>query len=192
MVEVTDMLTAGEAAEELGYHLNHLYRLLKSGDVKGQKWAGRIWMIERREVERVKALQDGNGRLQKGQRLADLERTMTTRLCPVIEMKDNLLSRLEVYELPSDFRPSTHKLFNLQVQLRHRYTNYEELLGYEGLEGLCIEHIENGGECTYSVDENDDPRWIGCPALSEIYNALKWTATDKALEAYERWTQREE
>lgn len=51
----------------LGYHLNHLYRLLRSGVVKGKRWGGKVWMIERSEVERVKALQDEYGRLHKGQ-----------------------------------------------------------------------------------------------------------------------------
>jgi len=68
MTEVSNVLTADKAAQELGYHVGHLYRLLAAGDVRGQKWAGRVWMIDRREVERVKALQDENGRLLKGQR----------------------------------------------------------------------------------------------------------------------------
>jgi hypothetical protein len=65
MAGITDMLTAGEAAEKLGYHLNYLYLLLAAGTVEGRKWAGR-WVIDQREVERVKALQDANGRLWKG------------------------------------------------------------------------------------------------------------------------------
>jgi excisionase family DNA binding protein len=65
MAGITDMLTAGEAAEKLGYHLNHLYRLLAVGTVRGQKWGGRIWMIASSEVARVKALQDANGRLKR-------------------------------------------------------------------------------------------------------------------------------
>lgn len=58
-------LTAAEAAKELGYHLNYLYALLKDQTIKGEKWGGRIWMIDRREVERIKAAQDDHGRLTK-------------------------------------------------------------------------------------------------------------------------------
>ena len=65
---VNDFLTAEQAAKELGYHLNHLYRLLSDGTVTGEKWSGKAWMISRQEVERVKALQDEHGRVHKGER----------------------------------------------------------------------------------------------------------------------------
>jgi hypothetical protein len=54
-------LTAKEAAAELGYHINHLYRLLKAGTVHGERFSG-VWVIDRKEVERVKSLQDEYGR----------------------------------------------------------------------------------------------------------------------------------
>ena len=61
-------LTADQAAQELGYHLNHLYRLLAEGAVKGEKLGGKVWMISPQEVQRVKSLQDEQGRLHKGER----------------------------------------------------------------------------------------------------------------------------
>ena len=63
-----DFLTAEQAARELGYHLNHLYRLLKSETVRGEKLAGKVWMISPQEVRRVKSLQDEHGRLARGRR----------------------------------------------------------------------------------------------------------------------------
>lgn len=57
-------LTAQEAADRLGYNVKHLYRLLNSGKVKGQR-VGHIWLIDPQEVERVKALQGPGGRLPK-------------------------------------------------------------------------------------------------------------------------------
>jgi excisionase family DNA binding protein len=54
-------LTAREAAEILGYHINHVYRLLRSGVMKGEQF-NRVWMIDRAEVERIKRLQDVHGR----------------------------------------------------------------------------------------------------------------------------------
>jgi excisionase family DNA binding protein len=57
-------LTAQEAAEELGYHVNYLYRLLKESTVNAQQF-NRVWMIDRQEVERIKALQGPGGRLPK-------------------------------------------------------------------------------------------------------------------------------
>ena len=41
-----DWITTKEAAEISGYHINHVRRLIKSGEVKGQKW-GRDWMVSR-------------------------------------------------------------------------------------------------------------------------------------------------
>ncbi|HSR29298.1 MAG TPA: helix-turn-helix domain-containing protein [Anaerolineae bacterium] len=57
-------LTAQETAAELGYHIRHLYRLLNDGTIQGQRF-GKVWMIDRQEVERIKALQGKGGRLPK-------------------------------------------------------------------------------------------------------------------------------
>lgn len=57
-----DMITPQETAEILGYHLNHVYRLLKQGKIKGEK-KYRVWLIDREEVIRLKAMQDEHGRL---------------------------------------------------------------------------------------------------------------------------------
>ena len=62
---MTEPLTAQKAADELGYHVDHLYRLLKESTVKGQRF-GNAWMIAPAEVERIKALQGKGGRLPQG------------------------------------------------------------------------------------------------------------------------------
>ena len=59
-----DPLTVPEAAAKLGYHAHHVYRLLRQGTLKGYRF-GQAWMIDRQEVERVKALQGPGGRLPK-------------------------------------------------------------------------------------------------------------------------------
>lgn len=59
-------LTAKEAADELGYNIHHLYKLLRNGIVKGERF-NQSWMIGRQEVERVKALQGPGGRLPKSE-----------------------------------------------------------------------------------------------------------------------------
>jgi excisionase family DNA binding protein len=60
-------LTAQEAADELGYHINHLYYLLREGKVRAQQF-NRVWLIDPDEVERVKALQGRGGRLPRSRR----------------------------------------------------------------------------------------------------------------------------
>jgi excisionase family DNA binding protein len=57
-------LTAQEAADALDYHIQHLYRLLRNGTITAEQF-NRVWMIDRREVERIKALQGPGGRLPK-------------------------------------------------------------------------------------------------------------------------------
>lgn len=59
-------LTAKEAAAELGYHINHVYRLLRQKAIKGELIGGRVWLIDRAEVERVKREQDDFGRYHHG------------------------------------------------------------------------------------------------------------------------------
>ena len=58
-------LTVKEAARQLGYHPDHMRRLLRKGTVRGETFSG-VWMINPAEVERIKALQGPGGRLPKG------------------------------------------------------------------------------------------------------------------------------
>jgi len=59
---VTDWLAVKEAAQALGYHPNHLPRLLRKAVVHGRKLRNGWWTIPRREVERVCDLQSEKGR----------------------------------------------------------------------------------------------------------------------------------
>jgi excisionase family DNA binding protein len=56
-----DKLTVAEAAKLLGYHENHVRRMLRSGVMKGEQF-NRIWIIDRSEVERIRAAQTKGGR----------------------------------------------------------------------------------------------------------------------------------
>ena len=57
-------LTVQEAAGELGYHPDHMRRLVRKGTVEAERF-GYVWMIDPAEVERIKALQGPGGRLPK-------------------------------------------------------------------------------------------------------------------------------
>lgn len=61
---MADRLTVKEAAGQLGYHPNYLRRLLRKGTVNGESFSG-VWIIDRSEVDRIKALQGPGGRLPK-------------------------------------------------------------------------------------------------------------------------------
>ena len=55
-------LTTKEAAARLGYHPNHLLRLLRRDVVQGHKGHNYRWQISEREVKRIKSLQTERGR----------------------------------------------------------------------------------------------------------------------------------
>lgn len=59
---MSEKLTAQEAADLLGYHVNHVYRLLAQGKMRGEQF-NRVWLIDPKEVERIKAKQDEQGRM---------------------------------------------------------------------------------------------------------------------------------
>ena len=63
-------LTAQQAAEVLGYHIDHMRLLLREGKVEAEQF-NRVWMIDRQEVERIKALQGKGGRLPKSKKVED-------------------------------------------------------------------------------------------------------------------------
>jgi len=61
---MSDQVTAQDAARLLGYHINHVYRLLRASVIDAEQF-NRVWMIPRSEVERIKRMQR-EGRLPKG------------------------------------------------------------------------------------------------------------------------------
>jgi len=62
---MSDKLTAQQAADELGYNVRHMQRLLRLGAIKAERF-NRSWVIDESEVERVKSEQDDNGRYWHG------------------------------------------------------------------------------------------------------------------------------
>jgi len=64
-----DSITVEEAAEILGYHTDHVYRLLRQGRLDGQKF-GNGWVVSVSSVAETKARQDDSGRVSwdKGDR----------------------------------------------------------------------------------------------------------------------------
>lgn len=59
-----ERLTTYETAAILGYHVNHIRRLIKQGVISASK-IGQMWFIERAEVERIRRMQT-DGRLPMG------------------------------------------------------------------------------------------------------------------------------
>lgn len=45
-----EYMTPYEAAHELGYNIEHVWRLLREGRLHGHRW-GRAWLVERSAVK---------------------------------------------------------------------------------------------------------------------------------------------
>ena len=50
MPDLTDYVTTQEAAEQLGYHIVHVRRMLREGDLQGQK-VGYMWFIAKKSID---------------------------------------------------------------------------------------------------------------------------------------------
>ncbi len=50
MPDLADYMTTQEAAEKLGYHVVHVRRMIREGDLKGQK-VGNMWFVHTPSVE---------------------------------------------------------------------------------------------------------------------------------------------
>jgi excisionase family DNA binding protein len=49
MPDLTDYMTTQEAADKLGYHVDHVRRMLREGDLLGQK-VGYMWFVSNQSV----------------------------------------------------------------------------------------------------------------------------------------------
>lgn len=61
MPDLTDYMTTNEAAEQLGYHVEHVRRMIREGDIKGQK-VGNMWFVFKPSVSEYKEKTAGLGK----------------------------------------------------------------------------------------------------------------------------------
>ncbi len=59
---MSERLTIKQAAQALGYHPDHVRRLIRAGVIQAEKVGGYVWLIDQAEIARVKREQQ-NGRL---------------------------------------------------------------------------------------------------------------------------------
>jgi len=62
----TDKLTVDEVAEITGMTHSRVCQLLRSGEMKGEKFRGVVWEVERREAEKFLESPNGRGRPRNG------------------------------------------------------------------------------------------------------------------------------
>ena len=64
-VNLADYVTADEAAEIAGYHVNYIRRLMRAHKIKGRKH-GLVWLIERESLHDYMAKVDALGNRRFG------------------------------------------------------------------------------------------------------------------------------
>ena len=71
---MVDWITTAEASKVSGYHLNHVRRLLRAGEVIGRKW-GAAWMVSRESLLKyMKSIEaKGDRRGPKPQKISPLK-----------------------------------------------------------------------------------------------------------------------
>lgn len=105
------------------------------------------------------------------------------KLCTIgmAEAGKSLVTKLEGYNIPDDFDPLDLSYNEIIANIRHQYTNYENIL-FEL--HLCVEYWDRGGYCPH---DNEDG---GCILISETHDNLKWAAKEIAKDSYQEWLER--
>ena len=108
--------------------------------------------------------------------------------CPLgIEtIAEDLVNKLEGEIIPSDYEPGDYEYAQILAEIRHTYTNYEELLMEMDQMANCIEYYHSGNICSigeFAWDNLDGE----CDPKQFAHDTLKWAARDLAKELYNDW-----
>ena len=103
--------------------------------------------------------------------------------CDIVNVASELSEQLIVQELPLNYSPSDEEYNAILAEIRHTYTNYEELL-WE-LDAYCSNRWEEEKPCSWDTDSG-----MGCLLALKAHDTLKWAAKNLAEGAYERWGQK--
>lgn len=64
MPDLVGYITTKEAAENLGYHIEHIRRMLREGDLRGKK-IGYMWFVQQESIEVYRKKTNGLGKFDK-------------------------------------------------------------------------------------------------------------------------------
>jgi hypothetical protein len=108
--------------------------------------------------------------------------------CNIVKIASDLVSKIWAEELPDDFEPGDLSYNEILANIRHEYTNYQELLW----ELPFCEDMwkENRSYCKKVAIEYRLASIGECPFLREAHDILKWDAKEKAEQVYSRWLEK--
>ena len=61
MLDLKDYMTTEQVAEVLGFHIDHVRRMLREGDLEGLKF-GVVWLVSRKSVQAYQKKTEGLGK----------------------------------------------------------------------------------------------------------------------------------
>ncbi|MCK4348966.1 MAG: hypothetical protein KAW47_10150 [Thermoplasmatales archaeon] len=101
--------------------------------------------------------------------------------CNIVDKASDLASEVWAEELPDNFDPSDLHYNEILANIRHEFTNYQELLWQLP---LCVD-FENPDYCEKVTIEG-----YGCPLQEEAHDIIKWSAKEKAEQIYSKWLEK--
>lgn len=90
--------------------------------------------------------------------------------CPKMKAVDKLVERLEAHEIPDGYEPGDWYYNQILAEIRHEYTNYDELLW----------ELPDCPDCPEEVRGE-------CEGVYLSHDALKWEAKNLAHSIYQEW-----
>jgi hypothetical protein len=101
--------------------------------------------------------------------------------CNIVDKASDLASEVWAEELPDNFEPGDLYYNEILANIRHEFTNYQELLWQLP---LCVD-FENPDYCEKVTIEG-----YGCPLQKEAHDIIKWSAKEKAEQIYSKWLEK--
>jgi hypothetical protein len=100
--------------------------------------------------------------------------------CRIVDVAERLASQVNMTcEIPPNYDPSNLWYRQVIAEIRHEFTNYEQLL--EELP-LCVDHVAAGGECVWDTEAG-----LECSLAEEAHKIIKWAANRVAEAEYDKW-----
>lgn len=104
--------------------------------------------------------------------------------CRIVEIAEELVSEVKVEASLRDFYHGGGLSSKMLAHIRHKYTNYEQLLDWLP---LCVDFWDKySTEYCDQVSDDDEPEGH-CPLREQAHDILQLETTDAAEAACYRW-----
>jgi hypothetical protein len=99
--------------------------------------------------------------------------------CRIVEVAKQLALQVELTSpIPPDYDPSELWWPQIRAEIRHEFTNYDQLLRELP---MCVDHRDEAGECVWDLERD-----LECPLERQAHDIIKWAANRVASAEFER------